>query len=183
MDVVACEVFREVLIVRPRVFGDGRGCFWETYQDTRYSEAGMGARFVQDNLSVSRKGALRGLHYQVGRPQAKLVWVVSGEVWDVVVDLRRSSPTFGKWFGMSLSAKDPVQLYIPEGFAHGFCVTGDEAVFCYKCTDYYSPSHERGIRWDDPDLGIPWPVREPILSEKDRGFPLMRELKEEDLFR
>lgn len=182
MRVTRCEIFPEVLIIEPRVFEDQRGYFLESYQEERYSQAGVRARFVQDNISYSRKGVLRGLHYQVGRPQGKLVWVARGEIFDVVVDVRRSSPAFGKWFGLRLSAQAATQLYIPEGFAHGFCVTADEAILCYKCTDYYFPAHERGIRWDDPHLGIDWPVSEPILSPKDAAFPFLRELGEADLF-
>jgi dTDP-4-dehydrorhamnose 3,5-epimerase len=182
MKVVGSEVFADVLIVEPRVFHDPRGYFLETYQEERYSRLGLGVRFVQDNLSYSKKGVLRGLHYQVGRAQGKLVWVAKGEIFDVVVDVRRSSPTFGRWFGMRLNGEGATQLYIPEGFAHGFCVTSEEAIVCYKCTDYYSPAHERGIRWDDPDLGIQWPISDPILSEKDSRFPFLKELSHEDLF-
>ncbi len=182
MKVISSELFPEVIVIEPKVFGDERGFFWETYQEGRYLESGVRARFVQDNLSYSQKGVLRGLHYQIGRPQGKLVWVIKGEVFDVVVDLRKSSPTFGRWFGMTLSERRPKQIYIPEGFAHGFCVTSRDALFCYKCTDYYSPSHERGIRWDDPELGIQWPVRDPVLSEKDKRFPLLKQVNKEDLF-
>lgn len=182
MKVTASDVFPEVLIIEPKVFTDSRGFFLETYQEQRYSHHGIGSRFVQDNTSYSRKGVLRGLHYQIGRPQGKLVWVLKGEIFDVVVDIRKSSPTFGKWFGMFLSESGLKQLFIPEGFAHGFCVTSDEAIFCYKCTDYYSPSDERGIRWDDPTLSIDWPVANPIVSEKDQGLPLLKDLREKDLF-
>lgn len=182
MKVTSSEVFPEVLIIEPRVFEDPRGFFLETYGQERYAQHGLVDGFVQDNLSYSRKGVLRGLHYQIGRPQGKLVWVVQGEVYDVVVDVRKSSPTFGKWFGIILSALCPKQLYIPEGFAHGFCVTSEEALFCYKCTDCYSPVHERGIRWNDPDIAIKWPVQNPMVSQKDQDLPFLRELAEEALF-
>lgn len=176
------ELFSCVLIVEPDVFEDKRGYFFEAYQMERYSKAGIPSEFVQDNISYSRKGVLRGLHYQVKMPQGKLVWVVQGEIFDVVVDLRRSSPTFGKWWGMSLSANPPIQIYVPGGFAHGFCVISSEALVCYKCTDYYSPSNERGVRWDDPDLAIKWPVASPIVSEKDQRLPFLKDLGEQDLF-
>lgn len=182
MKVSASSVFREVLVIEPAVFEDSRGYFLETYHHRRYREHGIPAAFVQDNLSYSKKGALRGLHYQIGRPQGKLVWAVRGEVYDVVVDMRRSSPTFGKWFGTKLGEACPKQIYVPEGFAHGFCVTSEDAVFCYKCTEYYSPKHERGVRWNDPDLAIEWPIAEPMLSQKDRDLPLLRDVREEDLF-
>jgi len=182
MKIERCELFPEILIVEPDLFRDDRGFFVETYRVERYIACGVGASFVQDNLSYSRERVLRGLHYQVGRAQGKLVWVAKGEIFDVVVDVRRSSPTFGKWFGMRLRGERATQIYIPVGFAHGFCVTSEEAIVCYKCTDYYSPAHERGIRWDDPDLGIEWPVSDPILSEKDARFPFLKDLGEEDLF-
>lgn len=182
MKVVPSEVFPEVLVIEPLVFEDPRGFFLETYQEQRYTQHGIEARFVQDNLSYSKKGVIRGLHYQVGKPQGKLVWLLKGEIFDVVVDIRRSSPSFGKWFGVLLSASCPKQLYIPEGFAHGFCVTSDEALFCYKCTDFYSPVHERGIRWDDPDLAIAWPLSDPAASQKDQRLPFLRDLGEGDLF-
>ena len=182
MKVRGCGLFPDVLLVEPRVFEDRRGFFVETHREDRYAQEGIRARFVQDNLSYSRKRVLRGLHYQLGRPQGKLVWVAKGEVFDVVVDMRRGSATFGRWFGTKLSADSARQLYIPEGFAHGFCVTSEEAVLCYKCTDYYSSAHERGVRWDDPDLGIEWPVSEPIVSPKDAGFPFLRDLSEKNVF-
>lgn len=182
MKVRNCEILPEVLILDPRVFHDQRGYFLETYQEERYRGLGLGVRFVQDNLSYSKRGVLRGLHYQVGRAQGKLVWVAKGEIFDVVLDLRKSSPTFGNWFGTRLNGEAATQLYIPEGFAHGFCVTSEEAIVCYKYTEYYSPAHERGIRWDDPDLGIHWPASSPILSPKDAGFPFLRQLADPDLF-
>jgi len=182
MKIQRCELFPEILIVEPDVFRDERGFFVETYRVERYIACGMEVSFVQDNLSYSTERVLRGLHYQVGRAQGKLVWVAKGEIFDVVVDVRRSSPTFGRWFGMRLRADAVTQIYIPEGFAHGFCVTSEEAIVCYKCTDYYSPAHERGIRWNDPDLGIEWPVSDPILSEKDARFPFLKDLGKDDLF-
>ena len=171
----------EVLIVEPDVHGDGRGYFLETYRAQRYAEQGLPDTFVQDNLSFSRKGVLRGLHYQLGRPQGKLVWVLQGEVFDVAVDIRRGSPTFGRWVSATLSSADHRQLYVPEGFAHGFCVLSETALFTYKCTDYYAPEEERGIRWDDPALGIDWPVAEPIVSDKDRAYPALENVPEGDL--
>lgn len=158
----------DVHIIEPRVFGDQRGFFMETWNRRRYEELGLPADFVQDNQSGSRRGVLRGLHYQIRQPQGKLVWVIAGEVFDVAVDLRRSSPTFGRWVGVTLSAENRRQLWVPPGFAHGFIVTSETAEFVYKCTDYYAPEHERCIRWDDPDLAIEWPLDEtPIVSEKD----------------
>jgi len=166
----------EVLLIEPRVFGDDRGHFLETYHAQRYGGSNLSARFVQDNLSHSCRGVVRGLHYQWGHPQGKLVMVVQGEIFDVAVDIRRGSPTFGRWVGITLSARDYQQLYIPEGFAHGFCVTSDSATVCYKCTDFYSPQEDRGIRWDDPTLAIPWPAVDPILSSKDLMLPALIEV-------
>lgn len=164
-----CDIPDVVRIV-PRVFGDKRGEFFETWHAERFREAGLDATFVQDNHSYSVGGILRGLHYQIRKPQGKLVRVVSGEVFDVAVDLRRSSPTFGRWVGEILSAANFNMLWIPPGFAHGFYVTSEEAVFLYKCTDFYAPADERTIRWDDGDLGIVWPLVEdkaPVVSSKD----------------
>ena len=143
-----------LLIIEPAVYGDSRGFFTETFQTNRYAEAGIRAPFVQDNLSRSVKHTLRGLHFQIARPQGKLVQVVDGEIFDVAVDIRSESPTFGKWEGVLLSGENLRQLYIPEGFAHGFCVLSDTALFSYKCTDFYAPGDEGGICWDDPELGI-----------------------------
>jgi dTDP-4-dehydrorhamnose 3,5-epimerase len=170
-----------LLVIEPRVFRDERGLFWETYHARRYAEAGIADPFVQDNTSRSVQGTLRGLHYQLKRPQGKLVWVVRGDVFDVAVDIRKSSPTFGKWFGLRLSGDEPKQLYIPPGFAHGFCVLSESAEFAYKCTNLYAPDDERGIVWNDPDLGIAWPVAEPRLSPKDRQFPTLKTARREDL--
>jgi dTDP-4-dehydrorhamnose 3,5-epimerase len=157
-----------VLIVEPVVYGDDRGFFLESYNEARMREIGIDAHFVQDNHSRSRRNVLRGIHYQINQPQGKLVRVVSGTVFDVAVDLRRNSPTFGKWVGVELSAEDKRMFWIPPGFGHGFVVLSDTAEFLYKATDYYSPSSERSILWNDLDLGIVWPLDgEPILSAKD----------------
>jgi dTDP-4-dehydrorhamnose 3,5-epimerase len=160
----------EVKIIEPKVFGDARGFFYESYHEARYKDAGIQGDFVQDNLSRSHAGVLRGLHYQLKYPQAKLVTVVRGEVFDVVVDIRVGSPTFGKWFGTILNDTNHRQLYIPAGFAHGFCVLSETVDFHYKCTDYYHVEDEYGILWNDKDIGIEWPlarVSKPLLSEKD----------------
>jgi dTDP-4-dehydrorhamnose 3,5-epimerase len=163
-----------VLIVSPRLFGDPRGFFVETYQQQRYREVGIDVDFVQDNLSRSVKGTLRGLHFQHPNGQAKLVQVVQGEIFDVAVDIRRGSPTFGRWFGTVLSEADQRQLFIPQGFAHGFCVLSETALFSYKCSAYYAPGSEGGLRWDDPDMAITWGVDAPLLSERDRAWPLLK---------
>ena len=156
-----------VLVIEPKIFGDERGFFMETFQAERYAEADIPAQFVQDNLSFSRYGILRGLHFQDPHPQGKLAYVLQGSVFDVIVDVRTDSPTFGRWLGMELNADTKQQIWVPPGFAHGFCVTSESALFAYKCTDYYYPDYEMTIRWDDPDIGIEWPVQEPILSAKD----------------
>ena len=164
----------DVLIIEPKVFGDERGFFFESFNQARFEQAiGKSVQFVQDNHSRSAKHVLRGLHYQIQQPQGKLVRVVQGEVFDVAVDLRKRSKTFGQWVGEILSAENKRQLWIPEGFAHGFVVLSDTADFLYKTTDYYAPAHERCIAWNDPDVGIDWPLAEagisaPILSDKDR---------------
>lgn len=167
----------EVLIVEPKVFGDQRGFFYESFNQKAWEEAtGLNPRFVQDNHSRSTKGVLRGLHYQIKQPQGKLVRVVVGEVFDVAVDVRRNSPTFKQWVGVHLSAENKRQLWIPEGFAHGFLVLSEVAEFVYKATDYYAPEHERGIVWDDPELAIEWPLTEdPNISAKDQDAPLLKE--------
>lgn len=157
------------LLIEPRIFPDERGWFLESWNERRYADAGIDAHFVQDNISRSKRGVIRGLHYQDPDPQAKLCSVVHGEVWDVIVDVRSGSPTLGQWEAVILSAENALQLYVPEGFAHGFAVLSDEAVFVYRCTRYYNPAAERTIRWDDPQLAIPWPVDAPVLSEKDGG--------------
>ena len=164
----------DVLVVEPKVFGDARGFFFESFNQRQFEAAvGRSIQFVQDNHSLSAKGVLRGLHYQLPKPQAKLVRVVRGEVFDLVVDLRRGSPTFGRWVGETLSAENKRQLWIPEGFAHGFLVLSGKAEVLYKATDYYAPEHERCLRWDDPALGIAWPSAgvPPQVSAKDaRGL-------------
>ncbi len=165
-----------VLVVEPDVFGDPRGFFMESWNRTRYEEAGLLAEFVQDNLSFSARGVLRGLHFQNPNPQGKLVSVLQGEVFDVAVDIRVGSPTFGQWVGVSLSSDNKRQLYVPEGFAHGFVVTSDTALFSYKCTDYYNPQAEGYVLWNDRELGIDWPVDEPILSVKDRAALPLKEI-------
>ncbi len=161
----------DVLLLEPRVFGDDRGFFFESYNQRVFTEkAGNSVQFVQDNHSSSRQNVLRGLHYQIQQPQGKLVRVIVGQIYDVAVDLRRSSPTFGQWVGYELSAQNKHQLWVPAGFGHGFLVLSEQAEVLYKTTDYYAPEHERCIRWDDPDLAIAWPLTgEPILSAKDQG--------------
>lgn len=160
----------EVILIEPRVFGDARGFFLETWQAEKFAAAGIAALFVQDNHSRSGQGVLRGLHYQLNHPQGKLVRVIAGEVYDVAVDLRRSSPSFGRWVGETLSAENKKMLWVPPGFAHGFYVLSEAAEFMYKCTEFYAPEDERVIRWDDPDLGIKWPLvrgAPPLLSARD----------------
>jgi dTDP-4-dehydrorhamnose 3,5-epimerase len=171
----------EILIIEPDVFRDDRGYFLESYHRQRYQGHGIPGRFAQDNISFSKQGVLRGLHYQLGVPQGKLVSVFQGEVFDVAVDIRRGSPTFGQWVSLTLSSESCRQVYIPEGFAHGFCVLSETALFAYKCTDYYAPREERGIRWDDAFLGIRWPIPNPILSDKDKAYPALRDLDANDL--
>ena len=166
----------DVILIEPHVFGDERGFFMETYQAQKFTKAGLPTSYVQDNHSRSRQGTLRGLHYQIRQAQGKLMRVIAGEVFDVAVDIRRSSPTFGQWVDMLLSANNKRQLWIPPGFAHGFYVISEWAELLYKTTDFYAPEWERTIRWDDPDLGIPWPLQDgqlPILSARDaQGKPL-----------
>ncbi len=162
-----------VIVIEPKVFGDARGFFLETWDSARYRSIGINQAFVQDNLSFSQRGVLRGLHFQHPNEQGKLVYVLQGVVFDVAVDIRRGSPSFGCWIGMELSFENKRQIYIPPGFAHGFCVTSTTALFAYKCTDVYSPIAEGTVAWDDPDLGIRWPVEAPQLSAKDlRGIRL-----------
>lgn len=166
-----------VLIVDPDIFGDDRGFFFETYNAERYREAGIEQEFVQDNLSYSQRGVLRGLHIQNPGAQGKLVQVLDGEVFDVAVDVRVSSPHFGRWFGISLSSKNKRQLYVPEGFAHGFCVISDTALFHYKCTSLYAPKTEISILWNDPRIGIIWPIDSPYLSKKDMDAKPLDEIE------
>lgn len=167
-----------VICVVPTVYGDERGYFMETWHADRFRDAGIEANFLQDNISHSSMGTLRGLHYQIQQPQGKLVSVVFGEVFDVAVDLRRSSSSFGQWVGEILSAENKHQLWIPPGFAHGFLVLSETATFNYKCTDYYAPKFERSIRWDDPEIAVDWPLAEgrlPSLSDKDLTAPFLRD--------
>lgn len=166
-----------VVIIEPAVFGDERGFFLETYQEQRYRElAGIHLPFVQDNHSRSTKGVLRGLHFQKTKPQGKLVRVVTGEVYDVAVDIDPVSPTYGQYEGVVLSGQNKRQFWVPPGYAHGFVVLSETADFEYKCTDYYDPSDEGGILWNDPDIGIPWPLDDVALSEKDTALPLLKSL-------
>jgi dTDP-4-dehydrorhamnose 3,5-epimerase len=162
-----------VLIVEPRVFRDARGFFVETFHAERYAAAGIRSPFVQDNHSRSVRDTLRGLHWQEEQPQAKLLRVIEGEIFDVVVDVRPDSATFGRWVGVRLSDENFRQIYVPEGFAHGFCVTSDVAQVEYKCSAFYHPAGERGLIWNDPDIGIEWPVTTPLLSDRDRRHPTL----------
>lgn len=175
MKVIATEL-PGVMLVEPDVHGDARGFFTETWNLSRYREHGVGARFAQSNVSRSRRGVLRGLHYQHPNPQGKLVFVLEGEVYDVAVDIRPGSPSFGRWTGHRLSADNHRQLYLPEGFAHGFCVTSETALFCYFCTREYERARDAAIRWDDPAIGIQWPLANPGLSERDRRAPLLADV-------
>lgn len=176
--VTGCEI-EGLYVIEPTVYADSRGYFFESYNEADFIKAGIDKKFVQDNQSMSLRGVLRGLHFQKGHPQAKLVRVISGEVYDVAVDLRKGSATFGKYFGVILSAENKKQFFIPEGFAHGFLVLSEKAEFAYKCSDFYQPSDEGGIIWDDKDIAIDWPIPEgvkPIISEKDTKQPLFREV-------
>ena len=178
MIVTPTDVLPDVLIVEPRVFRDERGFFAETYHAPRYRQAGIDVAFVQDNHSRSVQGTLRGLHWQVApRAQAKLIRVLAGEILDVAVDIRAGSPTFGRWVAVPLSAENFRQLYIPVGFAHGFLVTSASADIEYKCSDLYEPAAERGLMWNDPEIGITWPVADPILSARDRAHPPLAGLR------
>ena len=165
----------EVLLIEPDVFPDPRGFFMETFHSVKYAEHGLPAVFLQDNHSRSSRGVLRGLHYQLNNPQGKLVRVVSGEVFDVAVDIRRGSPWFGKWVGAILSEENHRQMYVPPGFAHGFCTLSEHADFLYKCTDLYAPGDEYGIAWDDPEIAIEWPEMDYLISDKDLANPLLNE--------
>ncbi len=168
----------DVVLIKPKVHGDHRGFFLESWQDQRFAASGLDLHFVQDNHSRSARGTLRGLHYQVQQPQGKLVRVGRGAVYDVAVDVRRRSPTFGQWVGAELSDENLHMLWVPPGFAHGFLALSDGVDFLYKCTDYYAPQHERSIRWDDPQVGVEWPLQAgtgPLLAAKDRDAPLLRD--------
>jgi len=180
MEVIATSL-PEVFIIEPSVFEDARGFFIETYNQERYQQAGIADDFVQDNFSHSQKGVLRGLHYQRNHPQAKLVSVTQGAVFDVAVDIRMGSPNFGKWFGVELTAENHRQLLIPKGFAHGFYVLSERVDFCYKCSDYYVPDDECGIMWNDPNIAIVWPDEAVILSDKDKVYPTLASLTAEQL--
>ncbi|MCL7714947.1 dTDP-4-dehydrorhamnose 3,5-epimerase [Stenotrophomonas mori] len=168
-------------IIEPAVFGDARGCFFETWNAERFAALGLPDRFVQNNVSTSSRGVLRGLHYQWPRPQGKLVSVLEGEVYDVAVDIRRGSPTFGRWEAVVLSAENKKQFWIPEGFAHGFAVLSERAVFSYLCTDVYVKEADAGVRWNDAALAIDWPLAEPILSAKDQQAPFLEDIAEDRL--
>lgn len=180
MKITGLERIPELLLIEPDVHHDERGYFRELYHETRYLSA-IPFRFVQDNHSFSKKGVLRGLHCQFRHPQGKLITVLSGSIFDVAVDVRRNSPTFGENAGVVLSSENHRQLYIPEGFIHGFCVIGESAFVVYKCTEYFYPNDELGVRWDDPALNVPWPVRNPIVSSKDSALPTLDSLPAEDL--
>jgi len=166
----------EVILVEPVVFKDDRGFFLETYHQAKYGEKGIAPVFVQDNHSHSRQGTVRGLHYQLKHPQGKLIYVISGRIFDVVLDIRRGSPTFGNWCSAHLSAENKHQVFIPEGFAHGFSVLSASADVIYKCTDFYTPGDEYGVLWNDPDLNIDWGVEAPLLSEKDLSNPVLKDI-------
>jgi dTDP-4-dehydrorhamnose 3,5-epimerase len=181
MNVITCDI-PGLMVVEPKVFGDGRGFFMETWNRQRYREAGLDWDFVQDNVSLSRRGILRGLHFQNPAPQGKLVFALQGEVFDAAVDLRRSSPTFGRWYGLHLSAENKRQFFIPPGFAHGFAVLSETALFAYKCTEFYTPQHELTLAWNDPDIGITWPLENPQLSDKDLRGVRLKDLPPDRLF-
>lgn len=180
MNVIETEI-ADVKIIEPRVFGDDRGFFFESYNKDRYQEHGINADFVQDNVSFSSKGVLRGLHFQNPNSQGKLVSVLKGEVYDVAVDVRKSSPTFGKWVGVTLSAENKKQFWVPKGFAHGFLVTSETALFSYKCDDNYNPNAEHSLIWNDPDIGIDWPMDNPLVSPKDEAGLKLSEIEKKHL--
>ena len=174
ISVTVCDDIEGLYVIEPQVFPDARGYFFESYNEQVFHDAGLDMKFVQDNQSKSVRGVLRGCHFQKTHPQGKLVRVISGRVFDVAVDMRKSSPTLGRWFGIELTGENNRMFYIPEGFAHGFLVLSDEAVFTYKCTDFYAPGDEGGMKWDDPEVGIQWPVTDDInvlLSDKDKVLP------------
>jgi dTDP-4-dehydrorhamnose 3,5-epimerase len=170
-----------VVVLKPKVFQDARGSFAETYHEQKFADLGITVKFVQDNHSRSSRGTLRGLHYQLSRPQAKLCRVVEGEVFDVAVDIRRGSPTFAKWVGVILSAEEMNQIFIPAGFAHGFVVLSEKAQFLYKCSDFYDPGGEGGVAWNDPELKIQWPITEPLLSGKDLSNRHLHQIESDGL--
>ena len=181
MNVIPTPI-KDLLVIEPNVFVDNRGFFMETYALEQYRAIGIGVNFLQDNLSYSHRGVLRGLHFQNPKSQGKLLYVLQGEVYDVAVDIRRSSATFGNWFGIILSGENKRQFWVPPGFAHGFCVTSETVLFSYKCSDYYSPENEHVIRYDDPDIGIQWPNQSPLLSIKDSRAPRLSAMDASILF-
>ena len=181
MQIIATDI-KDVQIIKPQVFEDDRGYFLETFHFCRFKSAGLDHFFVQDNLSFSVKNTLRGLHFQVTRPQAKLVQVVSGEIVDVAVDIRSTSPTFGRWVSVHLTEHNKRQVFIPAGFAHGFCVVSDSAHVIYKCSDFYDRDDEGGILWSDPAIGIDWPTADPIVSAKDDRLPVLSDIPPEKLY-
>jgi len=169
-------------LVEPKVFGDPRGFFMEFWNERKFADQNLRIQFVQDNLSRSSRGVLRGLHFQNPHPQGKLVSVLEGEVYDVIVDLRKGSPSFGKWVGVYLSSETKQQLFVPSGFAHGFLVTSETALFFYKCTEFYNPDSERSLRWDDPSINISWPLEKPLVSEKDQKGLFLKNIPADQLF-
>lgn len=179
MDVKRLPI-QDLLLVRPRIFSDTRGAFLESWQHSRYSAVGISAEFRQDNRSVSRGGSVRGLHFTRRRPQAQLVWAVEGEIFDVVVDLRRDSPTFLRVWSGVLSSERQEQIYMPPGCAHGFCVLSDHAAVHYKCSEEFDPTDEGGLNWRDPQMNIPWPVESPIISDRDAAYPYLSDFTESD---
>jgi dTDP-4-dehydrorhamnose 3,5-epimerase len=181
MQVIATDI-EEVRIIKPQIFMDDRGYFLETFHVSRFKSAGLPDVFVQDNLSFSVKNTLRGLHFQVTHPQAKLVQVISGEIFDVAVDIRRTSPTFGRWVSVHLTEHNKRQVLIPQGFAHGFCVLSDSAHVVYKCSEFFDPDDEGGILWSDPAIGINWPITHPIVSAKDDRLPVISDIPPEKLY-
>ncbi|HMP81747.1 MAG TPA: dTDP-4-dehydrorhamnose 3,5-epimerase [Verrucomicrobiota bacterium] len=181
MNVITCDI-PGLLIIEPKVFGDARGFFMETWNRQRYQDAGLKWDFMQDNVSLSRRGILRGLHFQNPGGQGKLVHVLQGEVFDVAVDIRKSSPTFGRWHGLTLSGENKRQFFIPPGFAHGFAVMSETALFAYKCTSLYAPQNELTLVWNDPEIGIQWPLEAPQLSEKDARGLRLKDIPKEKLF-
>lgn len=181
MNVITCDI-PGLVTIEPKVFGDARGFFMETWNQQRYREAGFDWNFVQDNLSFSRRGILRGLHFQNPKGQGKLVYALQGEVFDVAVDIRKNSPTFGRWHGVTLSAENKRQFFVPAGFAHGFAVLSETALFAYKCTEIYTPQNEMSLLWNDPDVGVQWPLENPQLSEKDIRGVRLKDIPRDRLF-
>ncbi|NQV37179.1 MAG: dTDP-4-dehydrorhamnose 3,5-epimerase [Candidatus Marinimicrobia bacterium] len=181
MKIVSSKI-PDIKIIEPTVHGDDRGYFFESYKEERFIEKNLPVGYIQENQAKSQKGVLRGLHYQLEHPQGKLVTVPYGRVWDVAVDLRQSSETFGQWIGIEISQDNHRSVYIPQGFAHGYCVLSEEAIFQYKCTDTYHPEDEYGLLWNDADLGITWPIKTPLISEKDLKHPILNIIQKEKLF-